>query len=119
MSESIAATKSYAFAVRIVKLYRVLLKRGAERALMEQLLRSGTSITANLSEALYAHGTADFIAKVRIALKECSETKTWLCLLHDTGSMTDAEFNSIEPECTELLKMLSATIRTIQERQNH
>ncbi len=119
MPDSIAATKSYAFAIRIVKLYRILLKRGAERALIEQLLRSGTSITANLSEAIYAHGTSDFVAKVRISLKECAETRTWLSLLHDTGSMTDAEFNSIEPECTELLKMLSSTIRTIQGKEPH
>ncbi len=71
MSESLVAKKSYAFAVRIVKLYRVLRQRGVERELLSQLLRAGTSIAANLSESQYAQSSADFVAKVRISLKEC------------------------------------------------
>ncbi len=116
MSESIASKKSYAFAVRIVKLYRALHKRGVERELLSQLLRSGTSIAANLAEALYAHGAADYVAKVRIALKECSETHMWLRLLHDTGSLTDTEFTSIGTDCSELRKMLSAMILSLTEK---
>ena len=118
MSESLVLKKSYAFAIRVINLYRVLRSRRAERALMEQLLRSGTSITANLSEAVYAHSPAEYVAKVRIALKEASESQTWLRLFHDTGTLSDAEFRSIEADCTEILKMLSATIRTLQNKRD-
>ncbi len=117
MSESIASTKSYAFAVRIVKLYRILRQRGVERELLSQLLRAGTSVAANLAEAVYAHGTADYAAKIRIALKECSETHMWLRLLHDTGSMNDTEFSSIEKDCSELRKILPAILIALQKKQ--
>ncbi len=116
MSESIAAKKSYAFAVRIIRLYRTLRQRGVERELLSQLLRSGTSIAANLSESQYAQSSADFVTKIRIGLKECSESHMWLRLLHDTDGLTDAEFNSIEADCVEIRRMLSASLRTIQDK---
>ncbi len=116
MSESIAAKKSYAFAVRIVNLYRALRRRGVEKELLSQLLRAGTSVAANLAESQYAHSPAEFHSKVRIAMKECSESHMWLRLLHDTDGMTDSEFESIESDCIEIRRMLSATLRTIQDK---
>ncbi len=116
MSESIVAKKSYAFGVRIVNLFRTLRQRGVERELLSQLLRAGTSIAANLSESQYAQSPADFHAKLRISLKECSESHMWLRLLHDTDGLTDTEFDSIESDCIEIRRMLSASLRTIQDK---
>lgn len=83
-----------------------------------QLLRCGTSIGANLSEAECAISKKDFLSKVYIALKECMETKYWLELLHETDYLTDAQFESIISDCEEIRKMLSATTKTIGDELN-
>lgn len=114
MAESIVSTKSFSFAVRIIQLCRHLGKRHVERELLSQLIRSGTSITANLSEAVYGNSKKDFFSKARIALKECAETHTWLKLLHAVGSLTDAEYDSINQDCMEILKMLISINKTGQ-----
>lgn len=111
--ENTAKHKSKHFAVRIVKLYRYLRGTKREFVMSKQLLRCGTSIGANLAEAECAISKKDFLAKVYIALKECAETKYWLELLHDTGYLSDDEFESIIRDCEELRKMLSATTKTI------
>ena len=94
--------KSKEFAIRIVKLYKYLRDDKHEFILSKQLLRSGTSIGANLSEALYGVSRSDFLAKVFISLKECAETRYWLELLYKTDYLTDIEFTSIDNDCTVL-----------------
>lgn len=108
-----AKDKSKRFAVRIVKLYQYLCTEKHEYVLSKQLLKSGTSIGANLAEAECAISRKDFLAKVYIALKECAETKYWLDLLFDTDYLTEEQFHSIYADCEELRKMLSATTITV------
>ena len=105
--EKTAKYKSKRFAVRIVNLYHYLCDEKREFVLSKQLLRSGTSIGANLAEAGCAISRKDFLSKVYIALKECAETTYWLELLHDTHYISDKEFESIYSDCEELRKMLS------------
>lgn len=107
--------KSFHFAVRIVKLYRYLTETQKEYILSKQLMRSGTSIGANIAEAEQAQSRADYIEKLSIALKETSETNYWLRLLKATGYMQEAEFRSIYNDCLELGKMLTAIIKSSKE----
>ncbi len=116
---SVVSEKSFHFAVRIVRLCRVLKKRHVERELLSQLLRSGTSVAANLAEAVYGTSTHDFLYRIRVALKECSETHTWLRLLHETEGLHDAEYDSIQNDCSELIKILSSISLTVQEQLEH
>ena len=111
--ERTAKIKSKRFAVRIVKLYKYLCEEKHEYVLSKQLLRSGTSIGANLAEAECAISKKDFLSKIYIALKECAETKYWLELLNETEYLTVAQFQSIFSDCEELRKMLSATTKTL------
>lgn len=113
---SIAYDKAKAFAVRVVRLYQYLCDEKHEHVLSKQLLRSGTSIGANLAESINAISRQDFLSKVYIALKECSETEYWLDLLHDTGYLSDAEYSSVTSDCHELTRMLGATTKTISPR---
>jgi four helix bundle protein len=99
MSESIIANKSMDFAVRIVNLYRYLCETKKEYVLSKQLLRCGTSIGANVREAIQAQSRKDFVSKMNIALKEAGETEYWLELLHNTNYLTDDEFQSIAGDC--------------------
>ncbi len=111
-TESIAYQKSFAFSIRIVNLYRFLTQEHKEYTLSKQVLRSGTSIAANISEARYGISKKDFVAKIYIALKECAETAYWLELLHATSFLTDQEYHSLAQDCEELRKMLSATTKS-------
>ena len=104
--KSLVLEKSKRFAVRIVKLHMWLRDEKHEYVMAKQLLRCGTSIGANLSEAEFAISENDFLAKLYIALKETAETLYWLELLHETGYMTDAEFSSIGQEADEIQRML-------------
>jgi len=88
------------------------LQRKKEYILSKQILRSGTSIGANVKEAIRGQSKADFYAKLNISLKEASETEYWLELLHESGYMSDIEFNSIYPECQELIKILVSITKT-------
>ena len=108
--------KSKAFAVRIIKLCRYLAETKKEFILSKQLLRSGTSIGANLREASRAQSNADFVSKCSIALKEADETCYWLELLHESDYLSDAEFNSIYPEAEELVKILTSIIKTSKSK---
>ena len=116
--ENTARNKSKKFAVRIVNLYKHLCEEKKEYVLSKQVLRSGTSIGANLSEAEYAISDKDFLSKVYIALKESAETVFWLELLFQTEYLTETEFNSINEEALELLKMLKATTKTLTNKLN-
>ena len=117
MANSILRTKSKDFAKDIVFLCRKLKQSGVEGSLLNQLLRSGTSIGANIHEAQYAQGTKDFISKFEIALKECNESEYWLELLYDTNSLTEADFKEFQDRCIELRRMLVATVTTIKSKQ--
>ena len=108
--------KSKDFAIRIVKLFNYLCKEKHEYIMSKQLMRCGTSIGANLAEALYGISRKDFLAKLSISLKECAETRYWLELLHKTDYLSDSQYDSINRDCIELLKLLSSTI--ITTRQN-
>ena len=112
---SIVGEKSRSFAVRIVKLYKYLCTEQKEFVMSKQLLRSGTSIGANLAEAEYAISRADFLAKAHIALKETSETLYWLDLLHETDYLADNQFSSIHQDAYEIKKLLSSITKTIRE----
>lgn len=104
---NIIQSKSYAFAIRVVKLYKHLSSSKQEFVLSKQLLRSGTSIGANIEEAIGAHSRPDFLAKLTIAYKEARETSYWIRLLHDTDFLSANEFTSIHNDIEELLKILT------------
>ena len=108
MSESITADKSFDFAIRIVKLYQHLTKTKQEFVMSKQLLRCGTSIGANVSEAKYEQSKADFLAKMKIALKEANETYYWLRLLYRTDYLSEVQFQSLSYDIEELLRLLTA-----------
>ena len=108
--------KSYAFALRTVKLYQHLVERKKEFVLSKQVLRSGTSIGANVEEALGGQSGRDFLAKFNIAYKESRETHYWLRLLRDSGYLTDAEAASMIADCEELLKLSGSIIKTMKQK---
>lgn len=117
MKENLVEVKSKKFALRMVRLYKYLTEEKKEFILSKQVLRSGTSIGANLAEAQCAMSKKDFIAKVYIALKECSETQYWLGLLKDAEFITGQEFDSLYADCNEITKILMATTKTINNRE--
>lgn len=106
---SVLQEKSKAFALQIIKVCNEIKQSKRESALTNQLIRSGTSIGANIREAMYAHGKADFIAKLQIALKECSESEYWLELLIESGNYEDKR---ILEQCVEIKKLLISSINT-------
>lgn len=108
MKENVIVKKSFAFSVRIVNLNKYLSQAKREYVISKQIYKSGTSIGANIAEAQRAQSTADFVAKMKIALKEASETQYWLQLLYETKYITDAEFTSIHNDLVEILKILTA-----------
>ena len=110
--------KSYSFAVRVVKLYQYLSEDKREYVISKQLLRSGTSIGANVREALQGQSKADFTAKMSIALKEASESEYWLELLRDTDYLSDDEYASIQKDCTEVVKLLTSIVKTSREKRS-
>ena len=107
--------KSKRFAIRIVRLYQYLCQEKTEYVMSKQLLKSGTSIGANIAESECAISKKDFLSKIYIALKECSETLYWLDLLYETDYLTSQEYRSIHQDCEELRKMLSSTTKTLSE----
>ena len=113
MKESPLMIKSKAFALDVIKVCKDLRNAKCESALINQFLRSGTSIGANIREAFYAHGTADFIAKLQIALKECSESEYWLELLIESGYYDN---NDILDKCIEVKKLLITSINTAKSK---
>ena len=116
MSDSILRTKSKEFAKDMVFLCRRLKQNGVEGALINQLLRCGTSVGANVHEAQYAQGTKDFISKLEIALKECNESEYWLELLYETNSLAESEFKDFHNKCIELRRMLVSSVTTLKTK---
>ena len=116
MADSILRTKSKEFAKNIVFLCRRLKQSGVESALINQLLRCGTSVGANIHEARYAQGTKDFISKLEIALKECNESEYWLELLFETNSLTELDFKTFQGKCIEIRRMLVSTVTTLKSK---
>lgn len=112
MKENILADKSIAFAARIIKLNQYLTKSKKEAVISKQIVRSGTSIGANISEANYGQSKADFISKMHIALKETAETEYWLKLLKLSEYITDEMAKSLLADCLELKRILIASINT-------
>jgi len=104
--------KSKEFAIRVVRLARYLIQEKREFILSRQLLRSGTSIGANVKEALRGQSKADFISKMNIALKESEETEYWLEILHEADYLTDIEFESIFQNNKEILRILMSIVKT-------
>ena len=118
MNENTARYKSKKFAVRIVNMYKFLFDEKKEFVISKQILRSGTSIGANLAEAECAMSKKDFLSKIYIALKECSETLYWLELLYETEYIDNSQFDSIYQDCEEIKKMLMATTKTTSSNLN-
>lgn len=116
MNDNIVKDKSEKFAIRIVNLYKYLSESKKEKILSKQILRSGTSIGANLAEAECAISKNDFLAKIYIAFKESSETQYWLKLLKNTDYITNQEFDSLFADCNEITKILVKTIKTIKDK---
>lgn len=112
MKENIIKNKSFNFALKIVKLCQYLVDTKKEYVLSKQMLRSGTSIGANIREAEHAQSKSDFIHKMSIALKEANETDYWIELLHKSGTIDDLQFESMNGDIAELLKMLVSIVKT-------
>ena len=116
MQESKLRIQSLDFAVSIINLTKSL-KAKHETIISNQIGRSGTSIGANIREAQYAHGTADFIAKLQIALKEANETGYWLELLYKTDYISEQEYRELNSACTGLRVMLISSLNTVKGKQ--
>jgi len=113
---NVGLEKSRKFAIRIYNLYKHLCDTKHEYTLAKQLLRSGTSIGANLSEAQYSISRKEFLVKTKIALKECSETEFWLDLFKETGLLNQNEYDSIFQDCKEILRLLIASTKTLTDQ---
>lgn len=115
MKENLLIDRSIAFAARIVKLYQYLIKNKKETVISKQILRSGTSIGANINEANYGQSKADFISKMHIALKETAETEYWIKLLHLAEYIDDEMSNSLLEDCLVIKRILIASLNTAKE----
>ena len=115
MKDNEILSKSTIFAKRIVRAYQHLSEQRKERILSKQLLRCGTSIGANVTEAQYGSSRKDFLNKLYIALKECAETLYWLEILYSGGYLTDAEYGSLNADCEELHKILSSITKSVRD----
>ena len=118
-TDNVIVEKSKKFAIRIIKLYKYLCDNKNEYVISKQLLRSGTSVGANVKEAIRGQSKADFIAKMNIALKEASETEYWLDLLYESEYITKEQFESIILDCRELLKLLVSIIKSSKKGENN
>ena len=116
MSDSVLRDKSKVFAKEVVFLCRRLKQNNIEAALVNQLLRAGTSVGANIYEAQYAQGTKDFISKLEIPLKECNESEYWLELLFEVNSLSKSEFEHFKKDCIELRRMLVSSVTTLKKK---
>lgn len=115
MAEAVLKNKSYAFAIRIVKLSQYLQSEKKEFILSKQVLRSGTAIGALVREAEFGQSKVDFINIMSIALKEANETEYWLCLLKDTSYIDEKILESLLSDCKELIAMLVSSIKTAKQ----
>lgn len=116
--DSVLHTKSYAFAVRVVRMVKLLNTDRRLYALYDQVLRSGTSISANIRESEFAQSHSDFISKLSIALKEANETTHWLDLLKDAECLSDKQHKSMTANCDELIALLVSSIKTAKTNKD-
>lgn len=116
--DNVVVQKSYAFSLRCVKLYKYLCSRDGNYIIGKQLLRSGTSIGANVREALRAQTRPDFITKLNVALKEASETEYWIELLRDSDYISSSQAESMLADCVELLKILTSIVKKSKENSD-
>lgn len=114
--ESPLHKKSHSFAVKVVNNVKILLNDWKLKDLYNQLLRSGTSIAANIREAEFAQSSSDFISKLSIALKECNETMYWLDLLFDSNNLPESNYRELQADCNEIISLLIASVRTAKSR---
>ena len=114
-NDNIIVLKSKDFALRIIRLYVFLTESKREYVLSKQILRCGTSIVANVKEAMRGQSKPDFYSKLNIALKEASETEYWLELLHESNMIDDAAFESIYFDCQEIIRILVSITKTQKE----
>ena len=112
---NILAEKSIEFAIRIVKCYKYLTEKRSEHIMSKQLLRSGTSIGANIHEGTQAQSPADFVSKMSIALKEATETSYWLVILSRTDYLEEKAYNSLKSELDEIIRILISSIKTTKK----
>lgn len=119
MRENVIKTKSFAFAVRVVKLYQFLLSNKNEYVLSKQLLRSGTSVGAMVRESEHAETKKDFIHKMAIAQKEINESIYWLELMKETQYINKEQFNSLHEDAVEIIKLITAIIKTTKANLNN
>ncbi len=117
MTDSVIRTKTKEFAKDVVLLCRKLKQNKVETVLVNQLLRCGTSIGANVHEAQYAQGTKDFISKIEIALKECSESEYWIELIYETDGMLQDDYAMFVKRCIELRRMMVSAVKTLKDKQ--
>ncbi len=118
MKENVIKDKSFEFAVKIVNLSRALIKEEKEFVISKQILKSGTSIGANVEEADGGISKADFSSKISIAYKEAKETLYWLRLLHETNLIRDELFHTLKSDCDEICKILFSIIKTTRINNN-
>ena len=118
MKDNIILSKSFDFAIRIVELYKYLVNEHKEYVLSKQVLRSGTSIGANVNEAVEAQSKKDFVSKMSIALKETSETIYWLKLLYSTKYIAQSQYNALFSEVYQLKKILTSIIISAKEKMS-
>ena len=116
MAESVLAKKSLDFAVRVVNGVKFLQCEKNEHIMSKQILRSGTSIGANIHEAIYAQSKADFASKLSIALKEANETAYWLTLLNRTDYFTLEVYQSLRKDVDEIIRMIIASLKTVKDK---
>lgn len=116
MSESVLRDKAKEFAKKVVFLCRKMKAEHKEAPLINQLLKSATSIGANLHEAQYAQGTKDFISKLEIAQKECYETEYWLELLFETNCMSENDYKPLKNDCGAIRRMLISSLKTVKSK---
>ena len=119
MPDNALIAYSKAFAVDTIRICELIRNRGKSAAIVNQLLRSGTSIGANIHEANYASGRNDFIFKFQIALKESYETDYWLDVFHQANLITDDEYAKLSAACSKIRRLLIASLNTAKENQNH
>lgn len=117
-SGNVVLEKSYAFAIKVVTLYKQLCEEKKEYVLSKQLLRSGTSIGANLEEGIGGQSEKDFFAKLTISYKEARETHYWIRLLRDTGYLSEIEAAPLLNDCDELLKIIGSILKTMKAKFN-
>ena len=116
MASSVMKEKSFLLATRIIKLYKYLVEEKKEYVLAKQVLRSGTSVGANVREAQNAQSVKDFIHKLAIAQKECDETLYWLELLENAEFLSTEEFESIHKQCNEVMKIITSALMTSKKK---